>query len=78
MKYHVAGKSYLQRETMNALEGRLDAARFRRIHRSTIVALDRIVRMSSTFNGEYVVVLRDGTRLRMSKGYQSRLQEWLR
>ena len=67
---HVAGgKSHLVHETMNAIEARLDAARFVRIHRSTIVRLDRIKELLPHFNGEYVVVMKDNARLKLSRGY---------
>jgi two-component system LytT family response regulator len=77
MKFHVGGRGILHRETMASLEARLDPSKFRRIHRSTIVNLDRIVRLVPCSNGEHTVVLVDGSRLRSSKGYQDRLQEWL-
>ncbi|RME71046.1 MAG: DNA-binding response regulator [Verrucomicrobia bacterium] len=78
MKFHVGGRSLLQRETMASLEARLDPLLFRRIHRSTIVNLDRVAKLTTAYNGEHVVQLKDGTRLKVSKGYQEGLQEWLR
>jgi two-component system LytT family response regulator len=54
---------------MTAMEARLDARRFVRIHRSTIVRLDRIKELLPHFNGEYVVVLKDNVRLKLSRGY---------
>lgn len=77
MKYHTAGKSYLQRETMSRLEARLPVGRFVRIHRSTIVNLDRVRKLSPTFIGDYAVVLQDGTKLKLSRGYYDRLAELL-
>ena len=68
------GKSaYLLRETVNNLEKQLDPARFLRIHRSTIVNIDRIKEIQQTFHGEYTVVLRDGTELRLSRRYREKL-----
>jgi two-component system LytT family response regulator len=64
-----AGKSHLVHETMAALESRLDGRRFVRIHRSTIVRVDRIKELLPHFNGEYVVVLKDGARLKLSRSY---------
>ncbi len=78
IRVHVGGQSHLIRETMNRLETRLDASQFVRIHRSTIVNLDRIQELRSSFNGEHVVQLRGGTRLTMSRGYRDGLQERLR
>jgi two-component system LytT family response regulator len=78
MKFHVAGKTHLMRETMSRLEERLDARRFVRIHRSVIVNADRIKKLSPIFGGEYAVILRDGTSLKLSRGYHERLSELLR
>jgi two-component system LytT family response regulator len=67
---HVAGgKTPLVHETLTSLAGRLDAAVFVRIHRSTIVRVDRIKELLPHFNGEFVVVLKDGTRLKLSRSY---------
>jgi two-component system LytT family response regulator len=78
MKFHVAGKSHLMRETMARLEARLDAKRFIRIHRSTIVNLDRVRKLSPSFSGEYAVVLQDGTKLKLSRGYHERIASLLK
>ena len=78
MKFHVAGCSHLQRETMARLEARLDPKRFVRIHRSTIVNIDRVRKLSPSFMGEYAVVLHDGTKLKLSRGYHDRLAELLK
>ncbi|MND02208.1 Sensory transduction protein LytR [compost metagenome] len=60
---------------MNNMEGRLDAQRFVRIHRSRIVNTDRIKEMQPWFNGEYVVFLTSGARLTLSRGYREKLQD---
>ena len=73
MKFHVAGRGHLMRETMARLEARLDGRRFIRIHRSTIVNIDRVRKLSPSFAGEYAVVLTDGTKLRLSRGYHERV-----
>lgn len=73
MKFHVAGRAHLMRETMARLEARLDPKRFIRIHRSTIVNLDRLRKLSPSFAGEYAVVLHDGTKLKLSRGYHERI-----
>ena len=70
---HVGKESHLLRETMNSLEGRLPADRFVRISRSVIVNLDRIKELQPLFHGEYAVILRDGTRVTLSRGYRDRL-----
>ena len=77
LRLHAGREEHLLRETMAGLEARLDPGRFLRIHRSTIVNLDRVKRMEASFHGEYVVLLRDGTRLTLSRGYRDRLQEFL-
>lgn len=76
VRLHVRGESYLFRETMSAMEARLDQGRFVRIHRSHIVNAERI-RELQPGHGEHVVVLRNGTRLALSRGYRDRLQERL-
>jgi len=77
VKFHVAGRSHLMRGTMSKLEERLDPNRFIRIHRSTIVNSDRLRKLSPSFEGEYAVVLQDGTKLRLSRGYQDRIKSLL-
>jgi two-component system LytT family response regulator len=73
MRLHTGAKSHLLRSTMADLERKLDPRRFARIHRSTIVQVDRIREMRPSFHGEYVVVLRCGTRLKLSRSYRDRL-----
>jgi two-component system LytT family response regulator len=73
MKFHVSGRTHLMRETMARLEARLDPKRFIRIHRSTIVNADRMRKLSPSFAGEYAVVLHDGTKLKLSRGYHERI-----
>jgi two-component system LytT family response regulator len=69
-RLHVGATSHLVRETMGRLARELDPERFVRIHRSTIVQLDRIRELLPAFHGDLVVVLRDGTRLNMSRGFR--------
>lgn len=76
VRLHVKGESHLFRETMATMEKRLDANRFVRIHRSHIVNTDRIKELQPG-NGEHVVVLRNGVRLTLSRGYREKLQERL-
>jgi two-component system LytT family response regulator len=74
VRMHVGAQEFLVRETMNHLESQLDARQFVRIHRSTIVNLDRIQEMQPSFSGEFLVRLRDGTRLTLSRGYRDAVQ----
>ena len=77
VRLHLGEESHLFRETMNRMESRLDSRRFVRIHRSRIVNTERIKELQPWFNGEYVVILRNGTRLTLSRGYRDRLQDQL-
>lgn len=78
VKIHVAGKMHLVREGMNSLEAKLDPHRFLRIHRSVIVRIDRIRELESLYQGDYVVVLNDGTRLTTGRKYRDAIQEFIR
>jgi two-component system LytT family response regulator len=78
MKFHVGGKAHLMRETMARLEAKLDPKRFIRIHRSTIVNVDRMRKLSPSFAGEYAVILQDGTKLKLSRGYHERIAALLK
>ena len=77
VRIHVGPASHLLRETMNAIEGRLDPEKFFRIHRSRIVNMERIQELQPWLNGEYAVLLRTGTRLTLSRGYREKLQDRL-
>ena len=78
VRLHVGNQSHLLRETMNAIEARLDPERFFRIHRCRIVNVERIQEMQPWLNGEYSVVLRTGVRLTLSRGYREKLQDKLK
>ena len=77
VRLHLGQESHLFRETMNRMETRLDGRRFSRIHRSRIVNTERIKELQPWFNGDHVVVLRDGTRLTLSRLYKDKLQQRL-
>jgi two-component system LytT family response regulator len=77
VKLHVGADTHLFRETMNAIEAKLDPDTFYRIHRSHIVNIERVRELQPWFNGEYVVFLKSGTRLTLSRGYREKLQERL-
>jgi two-component system LytT family response regulator len=74
---HVGKKVHLLDDTMKSLEARLDPRRFVRIHRSHIVRVDAIRELHPFFHGDYVVVLSDGTRLRLARGRREALEEAL-
>ncbi len=71
---HADGATHMMRETMNGVERQLDPSRFVRIHRSTIVNLDRIVEMKPACRGEYEVVLATGQSLKLSRTYRVELE----
>lgn len=74
VKLHAAGRSHVIRESMHIIEGRLDPAKFFRMHRSAIVHLDRIRELQPDLKGELVAVLHDGTRLRLSRTRRADLE----
>ena len=76
VRLHVGGASHLVRETIQSLEASLDPDRFLRIHRSTIVNLDRVREIQPLVHGEHRVVLKDGTKLSLSRGYRDRLSRF--
>lgn len=78
VRLRVGRQSYLMRATMAGLEQGLDGARFVRIHRETIVNLDRVKEVAPWFSGDHLVTLRDGTKLRMSRSYAARLLSRMR
>jgi two-component system, LytTR family, response regulator len=71
---HVDRTVILHRASLNDLEQALNPLEFTRIHRSAIVAIDRIVRLEPHSHGEFVAVLTDGARLRVSRTYRSALE----
>lgn len=70
VRLHVGAESYLLRESLSNVEHRLDARQFRRIHRSTVVNVDRIREIVPHFNGGAIVHLHDGTTLKLSRTYR--------
>ncbi|MGH9774444.1 MAG: LytR/AlgR family response regulator transcription factor [Candidatus Acidiferrales bacterium] len=71
---HAGRDKHLVRETMSSLADRLDPEKFQRIHRSTIVNLDRVRELEPLFHGDYLVRLRDGTELTLSRNYREKLE----
>jgi len=76
-RLHVGSNAHLLRRSMAELERELDRNVFCRIHRSAIVKLDRIRAVEPSENGEYEVVLVDGTRLPSSRRYRKQLRSRL-
>ncbi|MDX6611947.1 MAG: two-component system, LytTR family, response regulator [Blastocatellia bacterium] len=74
---HSGKKTHLLRETISSLESQLDPKKFVRVHRSSIVRLDRIKELQPWFHGEYRIILNDGTQLTLSRNHRDKLQEAL-
>ena len=74
VKLHSRGKTHLLRQPLQSLETRLDPARFFRIHRSTVVNLDRVRELQTLFRGEHAVILQDGTKLKLSRNRKESLE----
>lgn len=70
-------ETHLLRETMARLEEKLDPDMFLRVHRSSIVNLQHVKEVRTEADGEYAVVLVNGEKLTMSRGYRSRISGWL-
>jgi two-component system LytT family response regulator len=77
VRLHIEGTSHLLRQTMTGLLARLDPAQFRRIHRSAIVNLDCIKEFQPWTGGDHLVIMRDGTRLTLSRTFREQFGEWL-
>lgn len=77
VELHIGRNKYLYREQMNQLEQKLDPDKFVRVHRSTIVNIDRIKTLHPLFNKDYLIILKDGTELNLSRTYHKRLSSLL-
>jgi two-component system LytT family response regulator len=73
VRLHCGREAHLVRATLSGMEEQLDPARFTRIHRGTIVNLDRVKEVRPWFAGDYLVKLHDGGELRLSRRYRDRL-----
>jgi two-component system LytT family response regulator len=78
VRLHVGKEIYVFHETTTGIESKLDPKKFFRIHRSTIVNIEKIREMHPWFNGDYAVTLKDGTKLTLSSTYRERLKEFRR
>jgi len=74
---HAGPQRHLIRETMTSIEARLDKQKFLRIHRSTIVNVDRIAELRPLFAGDYRVVLQNGVQLTLTRTHRNRLRQFL-
>lgn len=78
VQLHVGQKTHLLRESMNEMEQLLDPNQFFRIHRSTIVKLNQIQELQPFFKGDYVVILKDGTQLKLTRSRKDAFQKVFR
>lgn len=76
MCVHVAGATHIMRTTMKELESKLDPSVFQRVHRSTIVNLHRVEKVSSHINGEFHLTLSCGSSLKMSRSYKEKVKHF--
>ena len=75
VRLHVEAKVHLIRGTMAQLEQALDEEEFARIHRSSIVNLSRVKEVQPWFSGEYVILLKDGTKLKLGRAYRDQFEK---
>lgn len=76
MCVHVAGATHIMRTTMKELDAKLDPSIFQRVHRSTIVNLRRVEKVSSHINGEFHLTLSCGSSLKMSRSYKEKVKHF--
>lgn len=76
MCVHADNKTHVMRVTMKELESQLDPAVFQRVHRSTIVNLDRVSKVCSHINGEYFLILNCGASVKMSRSYKDKVKHF--
>lgn len=77
MCVHARGKTHIMRTTMKRLENSLNPDTFIRVHRSSIVNANAIASATSHLNGEYVLTLEGGARLKVSRSYRDRIKSLL-
>jgi two-component system, LytTR family, response regulator len=73
VRLYAQGRKFLIREKIGEMEQQFSNDRFIRIHRSTIVNVERIKEMQPLFYGEYAVILNDGTRLTLSRSFREKV-----
>ena len=77
VRIHTGKAVHAHRSTLTHLEERLPASKFLRVHRSTLVNVDRIREIQPWFQGDWVLILNDGTRLHSGKSYRSKVREYI-
>lgn len=74
MCVHAGGETHIMRKTMKELEAELEPSLFQRVHRSTIVNINRVKEMQSHINGEYFLTLDGGHTIKLSRTYKDKLK----
>jgi len=74
---HIGGKELLYRAALNDLAAKLDPIRFVRVHRSAIVNIESILHLEPISHGEFEVILKDGSRSKISRTYRRQLEKRL-
>ena len=77
VRIHTSERTYTTRETLSGIAEQLDPRRFVRVHRSTIVNIDRVREIQPYFHGAYILVLQDGTEIRLSRARRHAFEEAL-
>jgi two-component system, LytTR family, response regulator len=77
LSLQVGKESHLIRSAMHKFEEKLDPEKFARIHRSTIINIDRVKEMHPMFNGDQLVIMKNGKELTLSRNYRDRLKDLL-
>jgi len=77
VRIHAGKAVHAHRSTLTHLAERLPASKFLRIHRSTLVNVDRIREIQPWFQGDWVLILADGTRLHSGKSYRAKVREYI-
>ncbi|MFT7221140.1 MAG: two-component system LytT family response regulator [Candidatus Azotimanducaceae bacterium] len=76
MCVHANDETHIMRVTMKQLDEQLDPANFQRVHRSTIVNLDRVTKVCSHMNGEFHLILNNGAAIKMSRSYKEKVKHF--
>jgi two-component system, LytTR family, response regulator len=78
VKLHVGTDEYIVRESISHLEAMLAPRQFARVHRSTIVNMNRVKELRPWFSGEMIIVMQNGTELKLSRTYRKDLEKRVR
>jgi two-component system LytT family response regulator len=78
VRLHAGGRVHFVRDTMKAFISKLHPDRFIRVHRSVIVNIDHVQRLEPHGHGEYVLTMRDGSRVTSSRSHSERLHALLK